>query len=77
MKATDMATLKELRERLGMKAEEVAYRLGVAHSTLRNWESGKSRPTMNPQDLLKTLELYQCTLEEFAEATAETYQGDK
>lgn len=72
-----MATLRELRERAGLKPEETAYKLGIALSTLRNWEVGRSRPTMNPLDLVKTLKLYQCTLEEFAEATAETYQGDK
>ncbi len=72
-----MATLRDLREKAGLKPEEAAYKLGVALSTLRNWEVGRSRPTMHPEQFIKTLEIYQCSLETFARATEETYKGDR
>ncbi len=72
----NMATLRDLREKAGLRPEEAAYKLGVALSTLRNWEVGRSRPTMNPDQFIKTLEIYDCSLEEFAEATRESYQQD-
>lgn len=38
------ATLKGMRKFLNLKQEEVAQALGVAVSTVRNWENGKCPP---------------------------------
>ncbi len=60
--------LKGLRERAGLKAEKVVYDLGIAMSTLRNWEQGKHQPTMTPEQTRRFLEVYGCTLAELEQA---------
>jgi len=60
--------LRGLRERAGLKAEKVVYDLGIAMSTLRNWEQGKHQPTMTPEQTRRFLEVYNCTLEELESA---------
>ncbi len=67
--------LKDLRIRSGLRAEEVAAKLGIALSTLRNWEQGKHRPTMNPEQYYEVTQVYGCTYEEFRNAAKET-MGD-
>lgn len=39
-------TLRELRSGAGLTREVLASRLGVAVSTVRNWETGKTRPSI-------------------------------
>lgn len=41
-----LATLKQLRESAFLTQMEVAQRLGVAYTTVNNWEHGRSRPLM-------------------------------
>ncbi len=36
--------VKELRQRLGLTQEQFAHRLGVAFSTVNQWENGRRRP---------------------------------
>lgn len=64
--------MKELRERAGLGAEEAAFRVGVAHSTIRNWESGKTEPSLGVTKTSELLQLYQCTFEELEQAVRET-----
>lgn len=64
--------MKELREKAGLSAEEAAFKLGVAHSTIRNWESGKTEPSLGVTKISELLRLYQCTFEQLEEAVRET-----
>ncbi len=56
--------MKRLRLRSEKRAEEVAAELGIAISTLRNWEQQKNVPRMTPKGLQKLMEIYDCTFEE-------------
>ncbi len=64
--------MKELREKANLSAEEAAYRLGVAHSTIRNWESGKTEPSLGVTKLSQLLKLYKCSFEELEQAVIES-----
>ncbi len=72
MVLTATMNMKDLRQRAGLSAEVVAVKLGKAHSTIRNWESGKSRPTLEPSEMVQLCKLYGCTLEQLEEAVKET-----
>jgi transcriptional regulator with XRE-family HTH domain len=67
--------IKELRQRAGLKAEEVAVKLGVARSTIGNWEQGKAVPHFDVIGNL--LELYQCSFEELRQAVDQTRNKNK
>ncbi len=64
--------MKELRERAGLGVEEAAYRLGVAYSTIRNWEYGKTEPSLGVTKISELLRLYRCTFEELQQAVKES-----
>lgn len=53
---------KEIRKRVGMTAQEVATKLGVAISTVYSWESGKTSP--NSVFIAELCKLYGCTADE-------------
>ena len=38
------ATLRTIRERLGLSQEQLAERLSVSFATVNRWEGGKSKP---------------------------------
>jgi len=63
--------MKRLRLRSEKRAEEVAAELGIAISTLRNWEQQKNVPRMTPKGLQKLMEIYDCTFEELIQAENE------
>lgn len=63
--------MKQLRVRAKKRAEEVAAELGVAISTVRNWEQHKNVPRMTPKGLQKLMEIYGCTFEELLQAERE------
>ncbi len=63
--------MKELRIRAGKRAEEIAAELGVAISTVRNWEQLKNVPRMTPKGLKHLMEVYGCTFEELIQAEYE------
>lgn len=60
--------MKDLRLRVGKRAEEIAVELGVAVSTVRNWDQLKTVPRMTPVGLQKLMKVYQCTFEELVQA---------
>jgi transcriptional regulator with XRE-family HTH domain len=64
--------MKELREKAGLGAEEAAFRLGVAHSTIRNWESGKTEPSLGVTKISELLLLYKCSFKELEQAVRES-----
>lgn len=62
--------MRQLRERIGLRTVDVASRLGVGESTVRNWEHGRSVPRFEViSDLLR---LYQCSFEELERAVMES-----
>ncbi|MFN6497945.1 MAG: helix-turn-helix domain-containing protein [Nostoc sp. DedQUE01] len=64
--------MKGLRERAGLRTVDVASRLGIAESTVRNWDIGRHTPRLPIEEIPKFLEVYQCTLEEVIEAAKES-----
>ena len=60
--------MRNLREKAGMSSVDVAYHLGIAESTVRNWDVGRTLPTFAINEVPKVLKLFQCTLEEMAAA---------
>ncbi len=60
--------MMELRKKSGLKAEQVAVKLGIAMSTVRNWEQGKTIPKLRIDQFVKLCELYDCSLEELYKA---------
>jgi len=61
--------MQELRENVDLSRTEVAYKLGVSETSVRNWERGRTEPTMTPQKYLEALNLFRCTPEQLAEAS--------
>lgn len=57
-----------LRLRVGKRAEEVAVELGVAVSTVHNWDQLKTAPRMTPMGLQRLMRVYQCTFDELVQA---------
>ncbi|WP_199331720.1 helix-turn-helix transcriptional regulator [Aulosira sp. FACHB-615] len=64
--------MKDLRLRVGKRAEEIAVELGVAVSTVRNWDQLKTVPRMTPSGLQKLMKVYQCTFDELVQAEQES-----
>jgi putative transcriptional regulator len=64
--------LKQLRQNAGLRAEEVAATLGVAYSTIRNWEQGRTIPTLGIFQIQKLAQMYECSLDDLASAVKET-----
>ena len=58
-----------LRERAGLSRAEVAFRLAISETSVRNWEAGRTEPTMTPKKFLDALRLFKCTPEELAQAS--------
>lgn len=63
--------MKDLRLRSGKRAEEIAVELGVAVSTVRNWDQLVTVPRMTPLNLLKLMQAYNCSFEELVQAEKE------
>lgn len=63
--------MKDLRLRAGKRAEEIAVELGVAVSTVRNWDQLKTAPRMTPVGLEKLMYVYNCTFDELVKAEIE------
>ncbi|MBD2072682.1 helix-turn-helix transcriptional regulator [Phormidium sp. FACHB-592] len=69
--------MKELREKAKLSAEAVAFRLGVSHSTVRNWESGKTEPSIGVIKTAELIHLYECTFEDLVQAVRESSIRDE
>ena len=61
--------MQVLRERAGLSRAEVAFRLAISETRVRNWEAGRTEPTMTPKKYWDALRLFKCTPEELAEAS--------
>lgn len=67
--------MRELRKRAGLSVEMVAVKLNKTSSTIHNWESGRHKPNLEPDEMLDLCELYNCTLKDLAEAVKGTEKG--
>lgn len=65
---TNAMTLKQMRRKAGLRDEEVAACVGVSYTTIRNWEQGRTIPTLNVFQTEKLLGIYSTSLAEFVEA---------
>lgn len=63
-----MTDLRGLRERVGLKLVDVASRLEVGESTVRNWEKGRTTPTLSLPQFVAILRLYKCTPNQLLQA---------
>ncbi|WP_235111407.1 helix-turn-helix transcriptional regulator [Acaryochloris sp. 'Moss Beach'] len=68
----DLMDMRGLRERAAISPEEAAFKLKVAHSTIRNWESGKTEPSLGVTKISDLMKLYDCSFEELLQAVIET-----
>ena len=64
--------LKELRKRANLTLERVAADIGRSHSTISNWESGKTLPMLNPLEFERICYMYKCSCQDFIDAVKET-----
>ncbi|MHC5756067.1 MAG: helix-turn-helix domain-containing protein [Nostoc sp.] len=64
--------MRRLRQDAGLRAEAVATTLGVSYSTVRNWEQGRTIPTLYIFRTQKLTQMYKCSLDELASAVQET-----
>jgi putative transcriptional regulator len=67
--------LRALRERAGFSAVEVARQLQCSESSVRNWEKGRSTPTLEFWQVFRLRDLYKCTEEELVQAAKESMQS--
>ena len=58
--------LVKLRTQVNLRTVDTAYHLGVAESTVRNWESGRTVPKLTFAQVRRLLDLYNCSFEELA-----------
>lgn len=58
-------TLRSRRSDLGVRPEALAGALGIAGSSLRNYENGTTRPALDPETLSKYMALLGVSFEEF------------
>ncbi|WP_250126158.1 helix-turn-helix transcriptional regulator [Chroococcidiopsis sp. CCMEE 29] len=56
--------MKQLRERKNLRTVDVASRVGVAESTVRNWEYGKTLPKLRIDQFKELLKLYECSFDD-------------
>lgn len=63
-----MTDMKQLRLKACLRAEEVAAHIGVVHSSIRNWEQGRTIPKLRIDQIGDLIRLYNCTFEELEEA---------
>ena len=66
--------MRSLREQSGLRAEIVAVELDMSISTIRNWEAGRTIPTMSIYQVAKLLKLYNCSFETLKEAVSQSRQ---
>ena len=62
--------MRQLREQQNLRTIDVAVALGVAESSVRNWERGRAVPRL--EQARRLLKLYNCSLDELCDAIAST-----
>ena len=65
-------TMKLLRVNAGLTAQQVANELGVAESTVRNWDHGRTEPLLKLGQVQTLAQLYKCSLDDLIAAVNNT-----
>ena len=60
--------MKQLRLTVKLRTVDVASRVGIAESSVRNWEKGRTIPKLTIDKVAILCELYQCSISELAQA---------
>lgn len=60
--------MQVLRANAGLTAQQVAQELGVAESSVRNWDKGRTEPTLRLEQIKQLTQLYGCTLDDLIDA---------
>lgn len=61
--------MKQLRLKVKLRTVDVASRVGIAESSVRNWEKGRTIPKLTIDKVAVLCELYQCSIVELAQAS--------
>lgn len=64
--------MRYLRERKRLRTVDVASKVGVAESTVRNWEYGKTIPKLRVDQIEELLKLYECSFDDLMTAVRES-----
>lgn len=64
--------IRELRKNRGLRTVDVASVVGVAESTVRNWEYGKTIPKLRIDQIKKLIDLYKCDFNDLYNAVFQT-----
>lgn len=64
--------IRELRKNRGLRTVDVASFVGVAESTVRNWEYGKTIPRLRIDQIKKLVDLYKCDFNDLYKAVFQT-----
>jgi putative transcriptional regulator len=64
--------MKQLRLKVKLRTVDVASRVGIAESSVRNWEKGRTIPKLTIDKVAVLCELYQCSIVELAQAAQES-----
>jgi putative transcriptional regulator len=64
--------MKQLRLRAKLRTVDVASRVGVGESSVRNWEKGRTIPKLTINKTAALCLLYQCSIEELAQSVQES-----
>ena len=67
-------TMKLLRVNAGLTAQQVAQELGVAESTVRNWDHGRTEPQLKLRQVQTLARLYKCSIDDLITAVNNTMQ---
>jgi putative transcriptional regulator len=57
-----------LRKRVGLRQQDLAFALNKRQATISDWERGATIPHLTPSETLALIQVLNCTLEELAEA---------
>jgi transcriptional regulator with XRE-family HTH domain len=60
--------IANLRKQTGLTQRQLADALDVTITTVSNWETGATRPLLNPSKMLKLCQTLKCSLEQLADA---------
>ena len=60
--------MKQLRKRAGLSQDKFARKLGVATATVASWDQMKNFPRLFPSQILKMMDILDCTLSELQDA---------
>ena len=64
--------MRDLREKQGLRTVDVASKIDVAESTVRNWEKGRTIPKLRADQFAALIDLYECSFEELYLAIQES-----